>query len=58
MARHRGRAGHRTAAYAKAHRIELPTDGTDWHTAYSTTTGAGHLDGPLHRRLPFLIPFP
>ncbi len=29
------------AAYAKAYRIELSTDGTDWSTAYSTATGAG-----------------
>ncbi|WP_327111216.1 discoidin domain-containing protein [Streptomyces sp. NBC_01341] len=29
------------AAYAKAYRIELSTDGTTWSTAYSTTTGAG-----------------
>ncbi|MER6115734.1 discoidin domain-containing protein [Streptomyces sp. NPDC001743] len=29
------------AAYAKAYRIELSTDGTNWSTAYSTTTGAG-----------------
>ncbi|MGW6204482.1 discoidin domain-containing protein [Streptomyces sp. NPDC055089] len=29
------------AAYAKAYRIELSTNGTDWSTAYSTTTGAG-----------------
>ncbi|MFI8006987.1 discoidin domain-containing protein [Streptomyces sp. NPDC086010] len=29
------------AAYAKAYRIELSTDGTSWSTAYSTTTGAG-----------------
>ncbi|MFD5872014.1 discoidin domain-containing protein [Streptomyces sp. NPDC060322] len=28
-------------AYAKAYRIELSTDGTNWSTAYSTTTGAG-----------------
>ena len=29
------------AAYAKAYRIELSTDGTTWSTAYSTATGAG-----------------
>ncbi|MEU0719710.1 discoidin domain-containing protein [Streptomyces lavendulocolor] len=29
------------AAYAKAYRIELSTDGTNWSTAHSTTTGAG-----------------
>ncbi|MCY0951352.1 discoidin domain-containing protein [Streptomyces sp. H27-S2] len=29
------------AAYAKAYRIELSTDGTNWTTAHSTTTGAG-----------------
>ncbi|MFF1408951.1 discoidin domain-containing protein [Streptomyces sp. NPDC058289] len=29
------------AAYAKAYRIELSTNGTDWSTAHSTTTGAG-----------------
>ncbi|MFZ3495465.1 discoidin domain-containing protein [Streptomyces sp. 5.8] len=29
------------AAHAKAYRIELSTNGTDWTTAYSTTTGAG-----------------
>ncbi|WP_078883748.1 discoidin domain-containing protein [Streptomyces sp. NRRL S-340] len=28
-------------AYAKAYRIELSADGTNWSTAYSTTTGAG-----------------
>jgi hypothetical protein len=28
-------------AHAKAYRIELSTDGTDWTTAHSTTTGAG-----------------
>ncbi|WP_406389649.1 discoidin domain-containing protein [Streptomyces sp. NBC_00887] len=29
------------AAYAKTYRIELSSNGTDWSTAYSTTTGAG-----------------
>ncbi|MCX5127700.1 discoidin domain-containing protein [Streptomyces sp. NBC_00347] len=29
------------AAYAKAYRIELSVNGTDWSTAHSTTTGAG-----------------
>ncbi|MGA4862646.1 discoidin domain-containing protein [Streptomyces lavendulocolor] len=29
------------AAYAKAYRIELSADGTNWSTAHSTTTGAG-----------------
>ncbi|MER5485147.1 discoidin domain-containing protein [Streptomyces sp. NPDC002812] len=29
------------AAYAKAYRIELSVNGTDWTTAHSTTTGAG-----------------
>ncbi|MFZ3474789.1 discoidin domain-containing protein [Streptomyces sp. 4.24] len=29
------------AAHAKAYRIELSTNGTDWSTAYSTTTAAG-----------------
>ncbi|WP_329042869.1 discoidin domain-containing protein [Streptomyces sp. NBC_00178] len=29
------------AAYAKAYRIELSTDGASWSTAYATTTGAG-----------------
>ncbi|MFG2639807.1 discoidin domain-containing protein [Streptomyces sp. NPDC048370] len=29
------------AAYATAYRIELSTNGTDWTTAHSTTTGAG-----------------
>ncbi|MEV7723250.1 discoidin domain-containing protein [Streptomyces sp. NPDC087917] len=29
------------AAAAKAYRIELSTDGSNWTTAYSTTTGAG-----------------
>ncbi|MGA5097167.1 discoidin domain-containing protein [Streptomyces lavendulocolor] len=29
------------AAYAKAYRIEFSTDGTNWSTAHSTTTGAG-----------------
>ncbi|MET9438769.1 discoidin domain-containing protein [Streptomyces sp. NPDC006551] len=29
------------AAYAKAYRIETSPNGTDWSTAYSTTTGAG-----------------
>lgn len=29
------------AAYATAYRIELSTDGNDWTTAYSTTTGPG-----------------
>ncbi|MER6345832.1 discoidin domain-containing protein [Streptomyces sp. NPDC001595] len=29
------------AAYAKAYRIELSTNGTDWTTAYSTTTSTG-----------------
>ncbi|MFI5761186.1 discoidin domain-containing protein [Streptomyces sp. NPDC051563] len=29
------------AAYAKAYRIELSLNGTDWTTAHSTTTGAG-----------------
>ncbi|MFJ6700304.1 discoidin domain-containing protein [Streptomyces sp. NPDC091272] len=29
------------AAYAKSYRIELSANGTDWTTAYSTTTGAG-----------------
>ncbi|WP_374214411.1 discoidin domain-containing protein [Streptomyces sp. Je 1-79] len=28
-------------AYARAYRIELSTDGANWSTAYSTTTGAG-----------------
>ncbi|MFF5565504.1 discoidin domain-containing protein [Streptomyces sp. NPDC012623] len=28
-------------AYAKAYRIEFSTDGTNWTTAYSTTTGPG-----------------
>ncbi|MFJ6695338.1 discoidin domain-containing protein [Streptomyces sp. NPDC091272] len=28
-------------AYAKAYRIELSTDGTNWTTAYSTAAGAG-----------------
>ncbi|MFJ6797093.1 discoidin domain-containing protein [Streptomyces sp. NPDC091268] len=32
------------AAYAKAYRIELSTDGTTWTTAYSTTTGAGGIE--------------
>ncbi len=29
------------AAYAKSYRIETSLNGTDWSTAYSTTTGAG-----------------
>ncbi|MFE6332062.1 discoidin domain-containing protein [Streptomyces sp. NPDC057798] len=29
------------AAYAKSYRIETSQNGTDWSTAYSTTTGAG-----------------
>ncbi|MFE6038665.1 discoidin domain-containing protein [Streptomyces sp. NPDC056452] len=29
------------AAYAKTYRIEVSSNGTDWSTAYSTTTGAG-----------------
>ncbi|MFJ9054957.1 discoidin domain-containing protein [Streptomyces sp. NPDC102409] len=29
------------AAYAKTYRIELSSNGTDWSTAYSTTTGSG-----------------
>ncbi|MGI5484227.1 discoidin domain-containing protein [Streptomyces lavendofoliae] len=29
------------AAYAKAYRIELSTDGANWSTAHSTTAGAG-----------------
>ncbi|MFD3680485.1 discoidin domain-containing protein [Streptomyces sp. NPDC058613] len=29
------------AAAAKAYRVELSTDGTNWSTAYSTTAGAG-----------------
>ncbi|WP_327251256.1 discoidin domain-containing protein [Streptomyces sp. NBC_01244] len=29
------------AAYAKAYRIELSTNGTDWSTAHSTATGSG-----------------
>ncbi|QUQ66289.1 discoidin domain-containing protein [Kutzneria sp. CA-103260] len=29
------------AAYAKAYQIQLSTDGSNWTTAYSTTTGAG-----------------
>ena len=29
------------AAYATTYRIELSSNGTDWSTAYSTTTGAG-----------------
>ncbi|WP_331769648.1 discoidin domain-containing protein (plasmid) [Embleya sp. NBC_00888] len=29
------------AAYGKAYRIQLSTNGTAWSTAYSTTTGAG-----------------
>ncbi|MFD4029401.1 discoidin domain-containing protein [Streptomyces sp. NPDC058637] len=29
------------AAYAKTYRVELSTNGADWSTAYSTTTGAG-----------------
>ncbi|MET7365940.1 discoidin domain-containing protein [Streptomyces sp. NPDC005566] len=29
------------AAYAKTYRIEVSSNGTDWSTVYSTTTGAG-----------------
>ncbi|GHH42707.1 discoidin domain-containing protein [Streptomyces candidus] len=29
------------AAYAKAYRVEFSTDGTNWSTAHSTTTGQG-----------------
>ncbi|MFE9798875.1 discoidin domain-containing protein [Streptomyces goshikiensis] len=32
------------AAYGKAYRIEVSTDGTNWQTAWSTTTGDGGLD--------------
>ncbi|MEU9201480.1 discoidin domain-containing protein [Streptomyces sp. NPDC048332] len=32
------------AAYAKTYRIELSSNGTDWSTAYSTTTGAGGVE--------------
>ncbi|MCK7627041.1 discoidin domain-containing protein [Streptomyces sp. RS10V-4] len=32
------------AAYAKSYRIELSDDGTNWKTAWSTTTGDGGLD--------------
>ncbi|MFD9333855.1 discoidin domain-containing protein [Streptomyces sp. NPDC060028] len=31
-------------AYGKAYRIEVSTDGTNWQTAWSTTTGDGGLD--------------
>ncbi|MFI2433534.1 discoidin domain-containing protein [Streptomyces sp. NPDC018693] len=31
-------------AYGKAYRIDLSTDGTTWHTVWSTTTGDGGLD--------------
>ncbi|WP_344360760.1 discoidin domain-containing protein [Streptomyces gobitricini] len=32
------------AAYAKAYRVETSLNGTDWSTAYSTTTGAGGME--------------
>ncbi|MFD3657960.1 discoidin domain-containing protein [Streptomyces sp. NPDC058620] len=32
------------AAYGKGYRIELSTNGTDWSTAYQTTTGDGGTD--------------
>ncbi|CAL9335366.1 coagulation factor 5/8 type domain-containing protein [Streptomyces sp. DH-12] len=32
------------AAYGKSYRIELSTNGTDWSTAYRTTTGDGGTD--------------
>ncbi|MGW7417393.1 galactose-binding domain-containing protein [Streptomyces sp. NPDC054863] len=32
------------AAYGKSYRVELSADGTDWRTAWSTTTGDGGLD--------------
>ncbi|MEV6076661.1 discoidin domain-containing protein [Streptomyces sp. NPDC052069] len=35
---------HWEAAYAKGYRIELSGNGTDWSTAYSTTTGAGGVE--------------
>ncbi|MFI9155240.1 discoidin domain-containing protein [Streptomyces sp. NPDC053367] len=31
-------------AYGRAYRIDLSTDGTDWRTVWSTTTGDGGLD--------------
>ncbi|WP_256098417.1 galactose-binding domain-containing protein [Streptomyces agglomeratus] len=32
------------AAYGKSYRVELSADGTNWQTAWSTTTGDGGLD--------------
>ncbi|MFK4084811.1 discoidin domain-containing protein [Kribbella sp. NPDC020789] len=38
------------AAYGKAYQVQLSADGTNWSTAYSTTTGDGGLDDiPISR---------
>lgn len=39
-------------AYAKSYRIELSTDGTNWQTAWSTTTGDGGLDTAVFTATP------
>lgn len=39
-------------AYGKSYRIELSADGTNWQTAWSTTTGDGGLDTALFAGTP------